>query len=308
MTIDVRALLEQLRAASQYERTDVLWMFGRNDPATREALLAVRRHGPGRLRAGALQALACVAGEPGLDPADVALVERLVRVRLHQDDPSLLSGCWLRWWSVRSNDQAAVMASIGLHDPRPVTFELANTVLETIEHCREGQPLVYVSPASDGWTTITGPWCDVFNELPDHPGRPAEARATVERLSAEFGEAHAFYNGERDGGSTWLVARDGATVRTFDLNDAEGCTGEPLAFEQEWMDANGLPGRPEDHFDDIYLPDPFYDFFPAPIIAAEISDTPCWSVPADHRLGLPVIATLPGFSGAAPFPPTTYTI
>ncbi len=74
------------------------------------------------------------------------------------------------------------------------------------------------------------------------------------------------------------------------------------------MDANGLPGRPEDHFDDVDLPDPFYDFFPALIIAAEISDTPCWFVPADHRLGLPVIATLPGFSGAAPFPPTTYTI
>ncbi|MDG4785612.1 hypothetical protein O7626_06635 [Micromonospora sp. WMMD1102] len=308
MTIDVRALLEQLRTAGPYDRIDVLGLFAPDDPATREALLAVRRHGPGRLRASALHALAHVAGEPGLDPADVALVERLVRIRLHLDAPRLLSGCWLRWWCVRSDDPTAVMASIGLHDPRPVTFGLADSVLETIEHCRAGQPLVFVGPARDGWTTITGPWCDVFNELPDHPARPAEARATVERLSAEFGEAHAFYDGERDDGSAWLVARDGATVRTFDLNDAAGCTGEPLAFELKWMDANGLSGRPEDHFDDVDLPEPFYDFFPAPVIAAEISDIPCWSVPTDQRLGLPVIATLPGFSGAAPFPPAVYTI
>jgi hypothetical protein len=232
-----------------------------------------------------------------VDPADL---ERLVRARLHTDRNEVhqIHGCWLRWWAVRSDDQAAVMASIGLHDLRPVSYDIAESVLETIEHCREAQPLVYVSPAAGGWTTVTGPWCDVFHELPDHPGRPAEARATVERLSAEFGEAHAFYSGERDGGSRWLVARDGVTVRTYDVNDWDGCTGAPLEFEPEMTGESGL--RPDD---EDYEP----PYAPAIGVALELSDVPRWLVPADPRHGLPGIATLPGFTGSAPLPPDTYT-
>lgn len=306
MTLDVAPMLERLLAADERERSQALRAFR---PEAREALQRVRRHGPGRLRSAALQALAFVDGEAGLDLADVALLERLVRVRLPRDDPATLSGCWLRWWAVRSDDQAAVMASVGLHDLRPVTHAIAEAVLSTIEHHRAGQPFVFVGPAFEGWTTIVGPWCDAFHELPDHPGRLEAARADLRRLSARFGEAHAFYSGEHDGGSRWLVARDGHIVRTFDPEDLGGCSGAPLEFEHAWLAAEGLAGRPEDHFDeDGFLSDDLHDRYLVRIVASDISDTPSWFTRSDPRHGTPGLATLPGFSGPAPLPAAYYTV
>ncbi len=45
-------------------------------------LQQLRRHGPARLRAAALEVLVMIVGEGGLHPADVAAAERLVRIKL----------------------------------------------------------------------------------------------------------------------------------------------------------------------------------------------------------------------------------
>ena len=86
---------------------------------------------------------------------------------------------------------------------------------DIVEHLDE-EPvpgLVYVGPEINGWTPIVGHWCDAFGE------DSAAARQTVERLSREYGEAHAFYFGAQGDGSAWLVAREGVTVRRFDSEE-----------------------------------------------------------------------------------------
>ena len=88
----------------------------------RTVLRTVRRHGPGRLRAAALDALAYLDGEAGLDPADMAAVERLIRIRRRSDPVRPVMSIGTTWWCVRGMDQATMLASLGLADPRPVTF------------------------------------------------------------------------------------------------------------------------------------------------------------------------------------------
>jgi hypothetical protein len=62
-------------------------------------------------------------------------------------------------------------------------------VVDILEHDDRESGVVYVGPAMLGWTSVVGPRCDAFGS------RGQEAQATIERLSAQFGEAHAFYFG-----------------------------------------------------------------------------------------------------------------
>jgi hypothetical protein len=115
--------LERLRARSS-PRHEVLWEIAQV-PEASDALRAVRRHGPGRLRRSALDALMYLGGESALDPVDVRAVEQLIRIRRRVDAFGGVMSCWTQWWCVRSKDQAAVMATLGLTNVRPVTYSLA---------------------------------------------------------------------------------------------------------------------------------------------------------------------------------------
>lgn len=144
----------------------------------------VRRRGPGRLRRAALDALAYLGGEAALEPVDLQIVERLIRVRRGSDPISPVMSCWTYWWTVRSTDQDAVVAALGLTDVRPATYKLAAAVIDILEHDEDSeQGLVYVGPSINGWVPLVGPWCDAFGE------RAEEVRATVADLSRQFGEA-----------------------------------------------------------------------------------------------------------------------
>jgi hypothetical protein len=255
------------------------------------------------LRLTALNVLAHLGGESALDRTDIAAVERLVRVRRRTDALASVSSCWTKWWAVRSDDPVAVMATLGLTNPRPVTYALAQSVVEIMEHGDRQRGLVYVGPAVNGWTTLVGHWCDAFGD------RAAEVRATLERLSAEFGEAHAFYYGDQGDGSAWLVARDGRTVRRYSTINPDDACGDPLPIEQDWLDAHGVPGRPEDHlYSDDEYEDAVWDFPDAPEIAAVISVAVGWPLPTDARIqGGPLLATVPG-RAAVTLPPGMYEI
>ncbi|MEU8928438.1 hypothetical protein AB0D30_00940 [Streptomyces sp. NPDC048409] len=90
--------------------------------------------GPGRRRARALTVLAELGGEPALSPADTAAIERLIRIKLPDDRPEPLWACWNHWMAVPSGDQAGIMRTLGLTNPRPVTFALGNDIVDADGH------------------------------------------------------------------------------------------------------------------------------------------------------------------------------
>ncbi|MET7422790.1 hypothetical protein [Dactylosporangium sp. NPDC005555] len=301
--VDVREVLEQLRAAARSEGRGRILRRLDDTPETLAALRAVRRDGPGHLRLTALDALAYLGGEAALEPADIASVERLVRIRRRNDALRPVMSCWTYWWCIPSNDQTAVMASIGLTGPRPVTYDLACSVIDILEHCDRDAGKVYVGPAVNGWTPVVGPGCNAFGK------RHNDVKVTLERLSAEYGEAHAFYFGAQGDGSAWLVARNGATVRRFSSIDPQQSSGEPLPIERQWMRDNGVPGRPEEHLgrDDDFS-DEMWEFIEANDLAATISLDVGWRHPTDAATyGGPLLANLPGTS-PGPLPPGNYKL
>src|SRR5690349_13661163 len=130
MAFKVHELLALLSVEYDFHRR---WEIrGNIEKATNAAtvLRDIRRHGPGRLRAAALDALIHLEGESGLDPTDVAAVERLIRIRQRTDLLTPVMSIETTWWCIRNFDQATVMASLGLTSPRPVTYKLANSVME----------------------------------------------------------------------------------------------------------------------------------------------------------------------------------
>jgi hypothetical protein len=249
-------------------------------------------------------------GESGLDPTEVAAVERLIRIRQRTDLLTPVMSIETTWWCVRNFDQATVLASLGLTSPRPVTYKLANSVMEIIDADDESG-LVYVGPEINGWTPVVGPWCDAFGVRAD------EVRTTVERLSADCGEVHAFSFSAYNNGTAWLVARNGVTVRRYSTFDPQDATGDPLPIEQDWMAAHGVPGRPEDHrrYNDrgilVYdgeFADAMWDFYEANDVAAVISVDVGWRHPHDAVIhGSPVLAAVPG-AGPVRFPCGMYEI
>lgn len=302
--VAVLDVLEAMRVARSAggRRYELLWRL-ENQPEFVAALQAVRRSGPGRLRSVALDALMYLAGPSALDPADAAAIDRLIRIRQRTDPVAAVMSCWTDWWCVRSDDQAAVIASLGLTDLRPVTYTLACCIVDNVEHDDSDSGVVYVGPALNGWTPVVGPRCDAFGE------RREQVQSVLERLSAQFGEAHAFYFGAQGDGSAWLVARDGVTVRRYSSVDPGQSSGEPLPIEREWLQANGVPGRPEDH---LAIDDEFYEamweFPEANVVAAAISLDVGWHVPTDAvPHGVPLLARLPD-AEATPLPPGRYEI
>jgi hypothetical protein len=288
--------LGRLAAADAGERCQLLGAI-EDSPDVRRTLRDIRRRGPGHLRRGALDALAYLGGEAALDLADVRVVERLVRIRRRTDPIGPIMSCWTYWWTVRSADQEAVATALGLTDVRPVTYGLAASVVDILEHdSATERGLVYVGPSVNGWVPVVGPWCDAFGDRAD------DARAVVADLSRRFGEAHAFYFGAQGDGSGWHVVQDGTTIRTFYSEDLGMSSGEPLPIERAWLADRGLSGKPEEH------PDEVWDVTEAGEVAATISLDVGWHHPvsADVR-GLPILAAVPG-AGRTALPAGMYEI
>ncbi|MCZ2526053.1 MULTISPECIES: hypothetical protein [unclassified Streptomyces] len=199
-------------------------------------LRRAREEGPGRLRARALTVLARIGGEAALSRADVAAVERLVRVRLSDDRPGTLETCWSRWIAVPGGDRDGVVEALGLARPRPATFALARDVLDQDVHHRPVDSprrygRVFVTPELDGWTLVLGAWCDPCGEE-----RAEDVLRLCTQLSARYGRAQAYYYGSQGDGSAWLIAEAGAVVRRY-CETGEGedellTLGEPLPLER----------------------------------------------------------------------------
>ncbi|MFE8013399.1 hypothetical protein ACFU3O_11745 [Streptomyces antibioticus] len=179
--------------------------------------------------------LAELGGEPALSRADVAAIERLIRVKLPDDRPEGMWGCWNHWIAVPGDDQSGIMRTLGVVDPRPVTFALGNDIVDADGHRADdtftGYERVFVTPELDGWTLVLGAWCD-----PCGAERREEVLRLCTDLSARYGQAHAYYYGGQGDGSAWLVAEHGAVIRRYCETGEEGdellTLGEPLPYER----------------------------------------------------------------------------
>lgn len=233
----MRALLSLLRDPDLRTGSRARYVLTSWGPSIVPLLQEIRRAGPGRLRAAALTVLAEMAGEDGLSARDQAAVERLIRIKLLGDRPEPLSGCWLHWIAVPTGDQRGILDLLGLTQPRPVTFALANDVVDADGHDGPADgpgcfARVFVSPELDDWTFVAGRWCDpIGNERAD------EVLRACERLSACYGRAQAFYYGAQGDGSAWVVAEHGAVIRRYsetgDGDDHLLTIGSPLPYERD---------------------------------------------------------------------------
>lgn len=207
-------------------------------------LRRVRERGPGRQRARALTVLAELGGEPALSRADTAAIERLIRVKLPDDRPEPLWACWNHWMAVPGGDRAGTMRTLGLTDPRPVTFALGNDIVDADGHGCDtdeltGYERVFVTPELDGWTLVLGAWCD-----PCGQDRRDDVLRLCAELSARYGRAQAYYYGGQGDGSAWLVAEHGTVIRRYcETGEAEDellTLGEPLPYERTRRTELGL--------------------------------------------------------------------
>lgn len=292
--------LDRLRRCSWSERDSLVWDLAQRGPAIVPRLRRIRRHGPGRLRAGALEILVNIVGEAGLHPADLAAAERLVRIKAPVEPFLNISLCWNAWMCVRGGDQRGVMSALGLTPLRPATFALANSVVS--DEIDDPDGLVFVTPELNGWTVIAGRWCD-----PSHEGHDERVRLLVERLSGEYGEAHAYFITEYFDYSAWLIAKNGQTIRRCGEDSPELAIGRPLPIERRCLDALGISGGPEELHGDDEMEDARYEFWgtsTASAVAAEMSVDIVGGVRRSDSTvyGIGVLARVPGASATGVSP------
>lgn len=244
------------------------------DASMLPGLRVIRRDGPGRARRAALLALLHLGGERALDSVDLAALRRLIEIKLPQDRPETLDGCFNAWLTVRGGDQQGIMRVLGLTRSVPATYGLGQTL---VAHLGHGGPdrsrtwqHVFISPRLNGWTVVSGQSCD-----PDEEPRVTE---WIRELSTVYGDAQAYFYGAQGDGDAWLVGSQGRIIRRFSSEKPETSIGEPLPIEQGALARLGLTGPPERlGTEDV---DGFWDFVSecgAPQVAAELSIDPVWT-------------------------------
>ncbi|MFI7357857.1 HEAT repeat domain-containing protein [Streptomyces avidinii] len=276
-------------------------------------LRQIREEGPGRHRPRALTVLAALGGETVLSAQDVAAVERLIRVKLAADRPAALWSCWNHWIAVPSGDQAGIITTLGLTEPRPVTFPLGNDMVDADGHeagpdGHEGLTRVFVTPELDGWTFVLGAWCD-----PCGAARSEDVLRLCTRLSSRYGRAQAYYYGAQGDGSAWLAAEHGRVVRRYcETGDGEDellTLGDPLPYERLRREELGLlpewdPALESEENADAWK---WAAFDLAPDIARSLGASPLAIGPETPSRGTGVVALTP-YGVAHGVPPGAHRI
>ncbi len=243
----VPALARLLDDPDEEVRQRAVWAFGGIGEAAVPALQRIRAGGPGRLRAGALRALAEIAGDGGLAARDRAAVERLIRVKLLTERPEPLDGCAVcgPWLALPTGDQRAVLDALDLSDPRPATLRLGFAAFYCDRHGmaseEQTEGRVFVTPRLDGWTLVLGAWYTRWGGL----DRYGEA---CRDLSSRFGTAQAYWYDAQTGSSAWVVCAAGAILRWYDPDAEPSEVGERLPVEQGMLLPDEEPGIPDDAF------------------------------------------------------------
>ncbi|WP_369142085.1 HEAT repeat domain-containing protein [Streptomyces sp. R44] len=231
------------------------------------SLRRVRRmpaSGP-RVRAGALEALAAIAGPEGLDSTDQDAWRRLTAIKLRDEVPDGMHLCG-SWYAVPTTDQDAVLEAFDLGSPQPVTLRTGAAAWNQDHHAWDRThphaacARVFVSPALHGWTLVFGDASQGTHRVEDADEEgealPLVVRERCTDLSRRFGSAQWYGMSCGDGWTAWCIAEDGEVVRHYDAEDAEENGDEEPSHPAEA--GYLLPhedGFPEDAFDDVDISD-----------------------------------------------------
>ncbi|QRX95471.1 HEAT repeat domain-containing protein [Streptomyces noursei] len=196
-----------------------------------DPLREVRAEGPGSLRKAALRMLATIGGADALSDADRAAVERLVQIKLPDEEPGdLPADCWI---AVPEAEIGDIVRALDLHDVRPVTTAMGLSA--AVEHenslrrpTEDGGVTtayrVFITPEFDGWRLIYG--ADYLND---------NWAQIVTRLSARCREAHFYAIDDYNGAQVWWVSENGHDKRGYRTYGDPEWIGEPMEFERNLM-------------------------------------------------------------------------
>ncbi|AOR35657.1 hypothetical protein BFF78_35390 [Streptomyces fodineus] len=240
-----------------------VWAFQAIGTAAVPHLQRVRRlTAPGpRVRAGALEALAAIAGPDGLDSRDQDAWRRLTRIKLLAEIPDGMHLCG-SWYAVPATDQDAVLAAFDLGSPQPVTLRTGAAAWNHDHHSWDrAHPhaacsRVFISPALDGWMLVFGDSSQDTHRVEDADDRD-EALSLVVRqrctdLSRRFGSAQWYGMSCGDDWTAWCIAEAGEIVRHYDAYDAaENGDGELAHPAEAGYLLPHQDGFPDDAFDGV---------------------------------------------------------
>ncbi|MEM9026857.1 MAG: hypothetical protein AAGC70_00650 [Pseudomonadota bacterium] len=151
----------------------------------------------------------------------------------------------MAWLAVRSTDQAAIVAALGLVAPRPANWK---TGTSAIYEPALRASCVFVSPPVSGWTLVAG--------LPlPHPA-PApfvdKCRPIIELLGQKYGEVQYFANDDIVDMHAWARWSDGQLQRSYAVLDTQVVwdSGRPCRQERalglSLYEIRGVEGRSGD--------------------------------------------------------------
>jgi len=150
------------RLAHLPQTGDFRWLHDYGDSVL-PTLHAIRRHGPGAARRGALLALVHLRGEAGLDAEDLNVLRRLIHVKAARDMPYAFDACFNSWLAVQGGDQHGIMRVLGLTGAAPATYPLGETLVCRLRPSpaagygssrrtrRRNVPAGHRVPAGSGW-------------------------------------------------------------------------------------------------------------------------------------------------------------
>lgn len=208
------------------------------------------------------------------------------------DVPLPIRACWLSWIAVRSSDQLEVARHIGLAQLRELSWPAAVELVDDVAHSGEQRfSTVVVTPAIAGWTLVVGAWCG----LP-YLNRTEPTTDLCRALSADFGQAQAYFHSEQGDGAAWLYADEGEVHRRWISEFPELALGEPFGPERRMLDSLGIAGRPEDlDPEDDRLGELGYAFgeYSPTVVAAAWSIDPTTIRATTTTIGTPILAIPP---------------
>ncbi|MFG2893039.1 HEAT repeat domain-containing protein [Streptomyces sp. NPDC048248] len=194
-----------------------------------DALRDIRRHGPGRLRRPALHALTEVGGGDALSPEDRLAVERLIRIKLIDEEKIRLpAGSWI---AIPADQVPGAVRALGLHDLRPATLAMGISAAHSHHQdavtyrvpdgAKKTAYRIFITPDIEGWRLIYG-----RQFLHDSNGVDIAIQ-----LSAQCEQAHFFDIDDGNDSRVWWVAENGETRRGYSNHWHPEGVGDPLPFE-----------------------------------------------------------------------------
>ncbi|MFJ9418401.1 HEAT repeat domain-containing protein [Streptomyces sp. NPDC101227] len=269
--VAIGPLLASCAGGSKETRSVFRCLARMGEPAV-AALQGIRRHGPGRLRRHALQALAELGGADALSGEDRLAVERLIRLKLMDEKPTTRKHVRLpsaSWLAIPADQVPGAVRALRLHDLRPATLAMGVSAAygdhrdsmpyRTTDGKRETAYRIFITPDMNGWRLIYGRMFIYENGGID----------LAIQLSSACGQAHFYDIDDGNDSRAWWIAENGKTRRGYSNHWHSGGIGEPLPFEvtaaefraseKEMDEEEGIASDDDDFYDDAFDDDDFFN-------------------------------------------------